>query len=300
MQKPTIIASGLFLIVILFFALKSKNNAQVNNPRPVTTPTEDSAARSPEVLPKRKWAVLDPVVSAEAVLITSLDTDISYYRQNTAEPWPAASLTKLISAIVVKENIGEKAKVTITERAEKSEGVAGRVKAGEEYLTIDLLKIMLLTSSNDAAVAFEDFVSGTESFTKLMAEKSQALSLQDSVFFDASGLNDLNTVTARDMETLMRYIAANQPDLLAITRTPEVLSQPLNSSELRTVANINPLVQNNFFLGGKTGTSDSAKQNLAAVILDREERLLFVILGSSDRIKDLNTLMTWLNEAYDR
>ncbi len=247
--------------------------------------------------PTRNWNVLDPKVSAEAVLVQSLDDSFPFFNYNTYQSWPTASLTKLLTTVVVLENIGENKKIVIDENAVATEGEAGGLRSGEVFSARDLLKIMLLTSSNDAAAAFENYV-GKDEFTRLVNQKARELGMTQTVIFDGSGLTDENTTSASDMLRLGKYIIENQPEIFNWTRVKSQLVQPLNDMTSRTIFNINSLVDKSYFLGGKTGTSEKARQNLLAVISFRDMRLVTVILGSYDREKDLDMLLQWIDEAY--
>ncbi|MDO8752052.1 MAG: hypothetical protein Q7J22_00650, partial [Candidatus Wolfebacteria bacterium] len=200
--------------------------------------------------------------------------------------------------LVVLEDVGANKKIMITERAVATEGLAGNLQTGEIYSAQDLLKIMLLSSSNDAAVAFEDFAGGTDEFIRLMNRKARELGMTGSLFYDASGLSSLNSSTASDLLRLLRYIAESHPQIFQWTRIPSFLVQPVNDVESRLVSNINPLVAKPEFLGGKTGTSPRAGENLIALFSLGDERIVMILLGSRDRVGDAERLLKWIGEAY--
>lgn len=249
-------------------------------------------------LPARNWEVLDPSVDAKGVLIQSLDENFPFLRYQTREVWSAASLTKLLTAVVVLEEYGDKAKVPITARAMQTEGIAGGLSSGEVYLSADLLKIMLLSSSNRAATAFEDFAGGNDKFNWLLNRKAGELGMKDTILYDASGLSDLNVTTAEDMFKLLKYIYEKHPEILNWTRLTNYLVQPVNTEEEHAVQNIHPFIDDRSFLGGKTGTSPSAKQNLISVFAFKDFRIAVILLGSSDRVLDAKAFMTWIESAY--
>ena len=248
--------------------------------------------------PKRNWDVLDPQVSAEAVLIQSLDESFPFFNYNTYKVWPMASLTKLIASLVVLEDIGENKKMVIDEKIIETEGEAGGLRSGEVFSARDLLKVMLLTSSNDAAAAFESYV-GEEEFMRLMNQKIKDVGIVQTEVFDGSGLNDGNVTSASDMLRLGKYILEKKPEIFNWTRLRNQVIQPLNDTTSRTVYNINNLVDQPYFLGGKTGTSEKARENLLAVVSFKNTRLIAIILGSYDRYGELESLLDWVGKAYD-
>lgn len=246
----------------------------------------------------RDWDVLDPKVSSQGVLIQSLDESFPLYHHQTYKVWPAASLTKLLTAVIVLEEIGEDKKIEITERSVFTEGVAGDLSYGEIYSARDLLKIMLLASSNDAATAFEDHVGGVDEFTRLMGRKARELGMTTSVFYDASGVSDFNSTSASDMARLVRYILDEHPQILQWSRNPTFLVQPINSVDSNLIYNIHPFIEDTRFVGGKTGTSPKAGENLVSIFTLGKQRVLLILLGSRDRVQETEQLLWWVDQAY--
>ena len=199
---------------------------------------------------------------------------------------------------MVIEEAGINKKIIITDRAQNTEGNAGGFTSGEMFTSLDLLKIMLLSSSNDAAVAFEDYLGGPEPFLKLINRKAAAIGMTDTNFFDGSGLSDLNRSNATDLLKLLRYILENHPEIFNWTRQAEILVQPINDTNSRTITNINTFIDNKDFLGGKTGTSEEARENLVAIFTINNYRSAVVILGSVSRVKETESILNWINGAY--
>lgn len=248
---------------------------------------------------RRDWTVLDPTIGAKAVLIQSLESSFPFLNFHTYATWPMASLTKLITAIVVLEDMGENTKVAISATAVATEGEAGGLTAGEVYTARDLVKILLLTSSNDAATAFEEAAGGREAFVRLMTKKIEALGLAQTIVHDASGLSGLNESSASDLLKLTKYIVEHQPSIFAWTRLQTFIAQPLNVPESRTLTNINPFIADRDFLGGKTGTSGDANQNLLALFSFHDARIVVIVLGSTDRVTEVRSLLGWVGKAYN-
>lgn len=248
--------------------------------------------------PERRWEVLDPQINSAAILVESLDDNYPFFYQQTYRSWPMASLTKLMTAVIVLEKIGDNKKISISAKAVATEGLSGDLQEGEIYSAQDLLKVMLLTSSNDAAVAFAEHY-GEQAFFEAMNEKARELKMTQTRIEDASGLSEGNLSTAGDIAKLIRYIVANHPDILNWTRMASFLVQPVNDVNVNTIRNINPLVEEAGFLGGKTGTSVKAGQNLAVVYSFNDKQIIAVILGSRDRYAELANLLGWLGKAYN-
>lgn len=249
--------------------------------------------------PKRRWDVLDPPVGAAAATVQLMNEPFSFLNYRTYEERPIASLTKLLTAAVVLENVGLDKKVPVSAAAIKTEGEAGGLSSGEVYTARDLLKIMLMTSSNDAAAALEEYVGGPEPFLALIKEKLAALGMRQTFVGDSTGLSDENRSTATDLVKLVAYIAKRHPDILSWSRLTSILVQPVNGATTRTITNINPLASSSAFLGGKTGTSPAALENLIAVMSHGTDRIVVVILGSRDRYEEVAGLLEWVDRAYE-
>ncbi len=272
----------------------SSSNASLNFERTVLTASQINIKQ----LPSRNWDILDPKINSQSILVQSLDEYFPFYHFNTYKMWPLASLTKLLTAVVVLEDIGENKKILITEKAIATEGLSGNLTKDDIYSVRDLLKIMLLTSSNDAAAAFEEYVGGKDEFAKLLNQKAKKIGMMQAIFYDASGLSDLNQSNTNDLLKLVKYILQNHPDIFNWTRLNSFLGQPLNGTDGNLVQNINPLFIRDNFLGGKTGTSAEASENLIAIFSFKNYRMVAIILGSENRIKEIDNLFQWIEKAY--
>lgn len=259
----------------------------------------ENERRLEDLLPKRKWDVLDPVLTARAASIQLVEPNFSFFNFRTQEQWPMASLTKLVTAMVVLDSIGENAKVPISAAAIATEGLAGGLVSGEVYRARDLLKIMLMTSSNDAAVAFEEQGGGKDAFVEAMRGKLRDLGMEATEVYDASGLDDRNRTTVNDIAKLMRAALAKYPDILTWSRTQQALVQPLNDTTTRAMQNINPYAASTRFFGGKTGTSALAKENFTGFFALGDQRVLVIVLGAENRVTTTDQLLSWVERAYD-
>lgn len=249
--------------------------------------------------PVRNWDVLDPEVKAEAALVYSLDDNLAFYSYRTYKQWPIASITKLLTAAVSLDAFGPNAKVAVSDKAITTEGNSGDLKSGEVYPLRDLVKILLLSSSNDAAVAIEEFAGGREKFIPDLNKRAEALGMSQTNIEEPSGLSPKNISSATDLLALTRFVVEREPEIFSWTRLENLLVQPLNSSDSRIVQNINPLILESDFLGGKTGTTPEARQNLVAVFSFEKRRVAVVILGSPDRLGETRKLLDWVRRAYE-
>lgn len=283
-----------FVTVSNFF-IKNEKKAEVINDQEVVKFSEKKEQKK---YPTRDWNISDPIINGEGVIIYSLDSNFSYLNYQTYKKWPIASITKLLTAIVFIEDIGINKKIPISKMALKTEGISGEFKSGEVFSGQDIITILLLASSNDASTAIEEFAGGREAFALLLNKKAIEIGMNDTFLEDASGLSPKNVSTPNDLIKLARYIAEKHPEILSLTRLQSFFAQATNSSESRIIYNINPFVKDFSFLGGKTGTSPEARENILGFFTFRGERVVCIILGNYDRVSTKEKLFTWIQSAY--
>ncbi|MBE6154542.1 MAG: D-alanyl-D-alanine carboxypeptidase [Firmicutes bacterium] len=251
-----------------------------------------------------------PVVKAEdtlnldsqsAILIDASSGKI-LYKKNIHEKLPMASMTKIMSMLLIMENINNETlkyddKVIISKNASGMGGSQVFLQEGEEYKVEDLLKCIAVSSANDAVVAMAEKISGsTEEFIKLMNNKAKELSLENTNFANPHGLDDENHYSsAYDMALLAKELL-KYPDILNYTRIYEDYLTKPDGSQVWLV-NTNRLVR--FYEGVdglKTGYTTNAGYCLTATAKKNSFRLISVVMKSSSadaRSKDTATLLTY-------
>lgn len=310
-MSPRASALALAVLIIVSAALTNRNEAEVTSPapEPVATPVaavphyfafqaNSFAAASAAKGPSRDWNVLDPRVDAAAALVYSLGDDSILLGARTYARWPMASLVKLLSAVAVAESVGYHKPIVMTESAIATEGNGVIFNANEEFAARDLARIMVMTSSNDAAAAFEEYAGGREEFLKLLRTVATKAGMTQTTFFDAAGLSPMNESSASDIVKLLKYVAAARPEILEWTRRTTFIFQPTNDPTSRTATNIVPFADDARFLGGKTGTLPEARENFAGIFTLEGRRVAIVVLGSRDRVREVNELLNWVSTAY--
>lgn len=258
-------------------------------------------APAPPALVKKE-NVPEPQLNVKAAFAEELDTGEDFYRFNANLRWPLASLTKLMSAVIAIEEVGLAKKAAVSEAAVASEGVAGNLQAGERYSVGELLKLMLVVSSNDAAAAVAEFY-GTQNFVNQMQIKASQLEMAQTAFADPAGLSSLNQGTVGDLEKLVRHIYKNYPAVFKTTGQPKISVFEETKEIEREVLNINPFAQSRTdFLGGKTGFIDESGGNIISIFNYNGHKILIIILGSGNKFEDkfnqTEILYNWIKEAY--
>lgn len=241
-------------------------------------------------LPSFAGAQRDDISSQSTILICA-DTGDVIYEDNADEPMLIASLTKIMTAILVIENCDFDELVIIKPDWCYIEGSSMYLKAGKMYTVKDLLYGMMLCSGNDAATALACHLSGSvEEFAKLMNEKAKELGMSDSSFKNPHGLNDdEHYSTARDMAKLSAYCMEND-SFRAIVGTKSHTVGEL------TYVNHNKLLWHyEGCIGIKTGYTIAAGRTLVSCAEKNGMRLICVTLGAPD---DWNDHIKLYDEAY--
>lgn len=234
-----------------------------------------------------------PTVSAEAFLLYDVDANQFLLNQNIHAALPPASLTKLMTALLVLEQAELTASVTVESSDLVGDASMG-LRAGESLTLEQLLWGLLIPSGNDAAMALARHVGGSvANFVVLMNERAQALGLAETHFVNPHGLDAAgHTSSAADLLTLTqqlwRYPLFRQ---IVATSETEVAGHLLqNTNELLTVdSNAN---------GIKTGTTDLAGQCLVAGITHEGHQLFVIVLNSRDRYADTQALNAYYRANY--
>ena len=230
-------------------------------------------------------------IKSKAALIKYMDYNYNrdVFSKNADERWPIASVSKLMTAVAALETIGWEQKVSVSEKAVATEGIAGNLQANEIYSVRDLIKAMLITSSNDAAVALSEAV-GEKEFIDAMQKKARELGMLQTTYLEPTGLSFVNQSTANDLSKLVDYIYQNEPELFKISRMRQAQITDLKSGKTKTLDNINSFAGQNDFLGGKTGYIDESGRNLVALFDIDGRKVLTVTLGSEDSFAETDKL----------
>ncbi|MBU1136794.1 hypothetical protein KKD72_00275 [Patescibacteria group bacterium] len=255
---------------------------------------------NPNFLPIRDWEINDPQIEAKSAIIFNSNKDRILYQKNPGEVLPIASLTKLMTATLAIENLGTNEIVSISQKAIDGYGEKGGLMQNEKITVGNLLNILLMESSNDAAIALAEAVEQTtgRNFIDLMNETAIDLDLKNTHFTDPSGYDVDNISTVSDIVFLVKY-TFSQPFLWKILKTPtkEVFSadKKIRHNLINTDELLNRLPN---VVGGKTGYTDEAQGCLVLVIDKNGEYLINVVLGAQERFLETEKLINWVGKAY--
>ena len=140
--------------------------------------------------------------NAKSAILIEASTGEILYEKNSHEKLPPASMTKMMSMLVIVENIEKGViswdeKITVSENASSMGGSQILLETGEQMTVSDLFKGVAVMSGNDAVVALAEAVAGTkDEFVKMMNNKAKELGLKDTSFKNPHGLDEANHYTS--------------------------------------------------------------------------------------------------------
>lgn len=253
-------------------------------------------------LPIRDFNIPDPIITARAVGLYDIVSDKFLYAKEPDRQVPIASVTKLMTAVIIKENINISDIITVAPENINVDGQGADLVKGERIVVADLLKIMLIKSSNDAAASFANYAKqqGIDLVAK-MNEKAKEIGMNQTRYLDPSGLNDNGVSTVKDLVLLVKYINDQHSDIWRILRTQSETVASYDGINSHALTSTNALLgQMSGIIGGKTGYTDRAMGTmvLQVSLQDGENMVISIILGSSDRFGETKKLIDWGNTAY--
>jgi len=233
-------------------------------------------------------------ITSPAYLAVDLSNNSVLLQNNPDTPYPIASITKLMSAVIAAEEIELNRKIVLTERMLEPYGHSPSLYLGLSVSAENLLKASLIQSTNDAAEALSYFL-GKEHFVALMNKKAAELGMTSTVFYDAHGLSPANRSSARDLTKLLSYVYKEHRELLTISRDNNFWLPDKTGRELK-FRNLNNFYPFASFLGGKTGYLPQAKQTFASIFEVEEKTIAVVLLYSENRQADVFAILKKLSQ----
>lgn len=261
------------------------------------------AAQLIPTYPIRNWNIPEPEITAKIALVFEVSRQkILWQKDGLRESRPIASLTKLMTALVVMENAKLEDTFKVSKKAVETNGEMGGLVVGEELTVKNLLYALLVESSNDAAVALAENIKTKtgRDFVDLMNQKAGAMGLVDTDFSDPSGLDSRNRSSARDLNRLMQEVLKYQV-LREIMQTKEInLLSADGKFSHRLVSTDKLLGQYPEIISGKTGYTEEAGNCMALAwqAPNKQDVAISIIMDSQDRTTESETLLKWTKDAF--
>jgi D-alanyl-D-alanine carboxypeptidase len=299
-QKRTLyIVGGFFLTILLFLSIlfiirsplfKSKSYIEAKF---VETPFE-SVRNDIPASPVSEFDSFDQTfLEANVALYADLNTGHIYYAKNIDEQVYIASITKLMSALVALQRFELSESVEVKQDWFAQENMSWSIEMDKGDITTveTLLNAMLISSYNDAAFALADHMEGGwEAFVEEMNLHAKTLGLENTEFFNPSGLDDYgaNVSTARDLYKLSTIVYRNNFIMNTISKGYIKLEWDIGEED---VYSTNVLLNQYGIIGGKTGQTEKAGGCFLSITKDGRMTL---VLGSENRFDETVKLLTEL------
>ena len=259
-------------------------------------PTVASYQAEPLPVPTTTQTLPLSAVSAYAV---DLDTGQVLYSQNDGQRRPIASITKLVTALVIVRSHAPDEIVTVPTLPAYDPADSRLGLASGQRLTVEaLLEAMLIPSADDAADTLAITDSGSDAaFSAKMNQLVADWGIADSHFSSPSGLIDANSYTTAQSLAKLAMLALANPLVARITATPTTTIKT-TSGTVFVMTSTNDLLRQGVITGIKTGYTPAAGQSLVGLATIDGHPVVTVILGSQDRFGDTVELINYLKETY--
>jgi serine-type D-Ala-D-Ala carboxypeptidase (penicillin-binding protein 5/6) len=226
-------------------------------------------------------AISQKIIQAKAAIVTDSSGTIIYGKFPNSKLAPASTV-KLVTAMVVIDNLYPWTTVIISENAAKVHSIQPRLHPDDEMTVSDLLHVALMKSVNSAAVALAEATTGSEqSFVTLMNLKAKEIGAKNTLFSNASGLptKGRQYTTANDL-TLILKKALTYPLIREILKKKEYLIKTSAGREIPLENSDNLLWLIDNVIGGKTGYTGTARNCFVCAIDTEKGPLYTAVLGA--------------------
>lgn len=237
-------------------------------------------------------------ISARSAILVDYDTQEVIFEKNSTQQLPVASTVKIMTALVALENAKLQDVFEVSQKAAAIGENSMGLTAGEKLTLEELLYGLMLVSGNDAAVAIAEGIAQTEAqFVEIMNQKIKDLGLTDSLFINASGLEEDNVLqysTARDLAVITHYALENYPEFEKITSTVNKFLEANDTHKAFDLYNdTNLLTTYPGVRGVKPGFTWEAGLCLVTYARNENKKLIGVVLGSDDRRGEMKELLDY-------
>ncbi len=241
-----------------------------------------------------------PLVSAKSAILIDVHSGEVLYTKSQTVPLFPASTTKVMTAVVVLEEMDIQSVASIS-ASPSLEGSTMGLVAGEQIRIIDLLKGLLIVSANDAAIELaRNYPGGVPAFVARMNARAKELGMDDTNFENPTGFFDpRHTTTVRDLSILARKATQNTlfASIVAISKDQVT---DVSGKTIHKLESTNELLETYpGTIGIKTGWTQEAGECLIAQVQRGDEMYLAVLLQSTQRFPDARILFDWGFAQFD-
>jgi D-alanyl-D-alanine carboxypeptidase (penicillin-binding protein 5/6) len=232
-------------------------------------------------------------VTASGILILDIGSSQEVYARSADVTRPIASLTKMMTALIIVEQHSLDEWVRVPDDIKEIEGSNAGLPPGSEFTVGDLLSAILIHSANDAAETLARYHSGSvEAFVGEMNLRAKSLGLRNTRYANPVGFDDpYQHSTARDQAWLAMFVLRH-PEIRERMATPTISIQSRDGQSTLSLTNTHQLLKpDTAIVAGKTGTTLGAGQCLLSVVGDGGREYVVVLLGSRARYVDMQVVL---------
>jgi len=290
--------------------IHSVNGVYLIENTPFLTLTEEAITTEVKAPERINQENLGVKITADKFFVLDVDSGMVLMEKNSNIPQPIASITKLMTALVILDQEPDWQLSVEMIKADETKGAYPHIYRGEEILFIDLWKSALIASDNNSIMAMVRTLDLSEDeFVELMNLKAEEIKLYNTEFDDPTGLSELNTSTATDVAKLIYYtMQRNEIRESVIQGNYKFPIQ--NSKKTRRITTTDILIDSFLnstkygyeFIGGKTGYIPEAGYCLAVQVTKDEHPVIVVVLNSdtiNTRFQDTKVLTDWVFTNYE-
>ena len=226
----------------------------------------------------------DPFPKVAASYLVEVNGKLLWERQ-AKQQLPPASLTKLMTALLLVEQGQKQAIITVSRAAAQESGSRIGIKAGEQFHVEELLAAALIASGNDACHALADYAAGSEArFVQMMNRRARQLGLRHTHFANACGHDAPEHYSSTGDLALLSRELIKHPEILALTAKPQMQITTLDGAHEYRFESKNALIgRYPGALGLKSGYTPNAGKCLIAYAKRGGTEVLLVMLHGHDR-----------------
>lgn len=240
--------------------------------------------------------VESPSLTARAAVVVDPKNGGILYSKNAHLKLPPASTAKLMTVLLALDHLSLDSLVPISLKAAQTSPSKAGLALNARYRALDLVVAALVSSSNDAAIALAEAVSGSEdNFATLMNAKAKALGMNDTKFINATGLTERRKkqyTTAYDLAVLMRAAARDR----RIDRIMEIRTVMIRGSDGKSIflrSHNKMLWRTPNFVKGKTGWTHASRHTFVGTDFGSDKKIVFAMLSSQKPWMDIERLATF-------
>jgi len=263
------------------------------------------------ILAENKAVSSGPEIGAPSALLMEASTGTVIYEKNADEPRNPASVTKIMTLILIFDAL-QSGKIKLTDEvvtsayAKSMGGSQVFLEEGEIQTVETLIKCIVIASGNDASVAMAEFIGGDEgTFVRMMNERAAGLGMEHTTFVDCCGLTEdpAHVTTARDIALMSRELIVKYPQItnysiIWMENITHVTKQGTKEFGLSNTNRLLKMATNFEVTGLKTGSTSLAKYCLAATAKKDGIELIASIMAAPDYKTRFNDAVALLNYGY--